>query len=111
MPTIALPRSFEGRPATRQESSTATIAQSTTSESPVPRSPADDQRMAVLALSQMQASREAAPPEQRPVQVRIGRVEIRANQPVPPAPTRVQRADGGFASMHLARAWLSRSFY
>jgi len=55
---------------------------------------------------------DAAAPEQRPIQVRIGRVEVRASQPATVSGPRPARADGqGFAAMQMARAWLGRSFY
>jgi hypothetical protein len=109
--TRALPRRMGDPAAKGPYPSTAAIAQPTIPGSSVVHPPTGDRRVPIVALPQAPAPRQAQPPEQRPVQVRIGRVEIRANQPAPPAPPRAQRAAGGFASMHLARAWLSRSFY
>jgi hypothetical protein len=55
---------------------------------------------------------DAAAPEQRPIQVRISRVEVRASQPAAmsgPRPARAVRQ--GFGAMQMARSWLGRSFY
>jgi hypothetical protein len=55
---------------------------------------------------------EAMTPEQRPIQVRIGRVEVRASAPaVPPGPRPARTGGQGFGAMQLARSWLGRSFY
>ena len=55
---------------------------------------------------------EAATAEQRPIQVRIGRVEVRAAQPAAaPGPRPAQAGTQGFGAMQLARSWLGRSFY
>jgi hypothetical protein len=51
------------------------------------------------------------PPQPPRIQVRIGKVEVRASQPAPP-PARIARSkvSGGFAELALARAHLNRTY-
>jgi hypothetical protein len=78
-------------------------------------------RQPIMTLSQAKsedhtsASLEVRPtvaaPEPSRIQVRIGKVEIRASPPVAP-PTRAARPNGssGFSELRLARAYLDRSY-
>jgi hypothetical protein len=95
---------------------------------PQPPSPADaivsahprNRPVPVLALPQatrpaVAAMPEAATLEQRPIQVRIGRVEVRAapaaSTAAVPGPRAANVGGQGFGAMQLARSWLGRSFY
>lgn len=55
--------------------------------------------------------RPATAPEERRIEVKIGRVEIRANQPAP-QPVRAPASQGerGFAELSLRRAYLDRDY-
>ncbi len=81
------------------------------------RSAAVARPVPVLALPQStrpatSPTTDAAAPEQRPIQVRIGRVEVRASQPAAMSGARPARAvRQGFGAMQMARSWLGRSFY
>jgi hypothetical protein len=52
---------------------------------------------------------QGTPPEQRNIQVKIGRVEIRSNQPAPAAAPARPRNKGGFDDFALARTYLDRN--
>ncbi|HEV2098272.1 MAG TPA: hypothetical protein VGR45_05030 [Stellaceae bacterium] len=77
---------------------------------------APGQTVPVLALPQsarpsIAAMPSAAAPEMRPIQVRIGRVEVRATPPAATPGPRPRAGAQGFGAMHMARSWLGRSFY
>jgi hypothetical protein len=77
-----------------------------------PASVAVDHRVVppMRAVTQPSAMQPKAPPPPR-IQVRIGKVEVRASPPAPrPASIARPKASGGFAELALARAHLNRNY-